>query len=47
LIPELPEQAARQILGTLGAAAILFGGVAALRQARSKVYIGYSTAQIG
>jgi multicomponent Na+:H+ antiporter subunit D len=48
LIPELPQQAAKQILGTLGAAAILFGSVVALRQARLKVCIGYSTAaQIG
>jgi len=48
LIPELPQQAARQILGTLGVAAILFGNVVALRQARLKVYFGYSTAaQIG
>jgi multicomponent Na+:H+ antiporter subunit D len=48
LIPELPQQAARQILATLGAGAILFGSVVALRQARLKVYIGYSTAaQIG
>jgi len=34
VIPELPQQAATQILGTLGAAAILFGSVVALRQAR-------------
>lgn len=37
-----------QLLGTLGAAAILFGSVLALRQARLKLLIAYSTiAQIG
>ena len=34
VIPELPQQAATQILATLGAAAILYGSVVALRQAR-------------
>jgi formate hydrogenlyase subunit 3/multisubunit Na+/H+ antiporter MnhD subunit len=43
----LPQQAA-QMLGALGAAAILFGSVLALRQARLKLLIAYSTvAQIG
>jgi formate hydrogenlyase subunit 3/multisubunit Na+/H+ antiporter MnhD subunit len=44
----LAEQAAAQVLGILGAAAILFGSVMALRQARLKLLIAYSTvAQIG
>jgi multicomponent Na+:H+ antiporter subunit D len=48
VMPGLPEQAAAQVLGILGAAAILFGSVVALRQARLKLLIAYSTvAQIG
>jgi len=48
VMPELPQQAAAQILGTLGAMAILFGSVVALRQVRLKLLIAYSTvAQIG
>ncbi|MBV9202086.1 MAG: NADH-quinone oxidoreductase subunit J [Alphaproteobacteria bacterium] len=48
VMPGQPQQAAAQILGTLGAAAILFGSVVALRQARLKLLIAYSTvAQIG
>ena len=44
----MPERAAAQVLGTLGAAAIVFGSVLALRQARLKLLIAYSTvAQIG
>jgi multicomponent Na+:H+ antiporter subunit D len=44
----LPEPAAAQLLGALGAAAIIFGSVLALRQARLKLLIAYSTvAQIG
>src|SRR6516165_5826624 len=42
------ERAAAQVLGILGAAAILFGSAVALRQARLKLLIAYSTvAQIG
>ena len=48
VMPELLAQMAAQILAALGAAAILFGGVLALRQARLKMLIAYSTiAQIG
>jgi multicomponent Na+:H+ antiporter subunit D len=48
VMPGLPEHAAAQILGALGAAAIIFGSVLALRQARLKLLIAYSTvAQIG
>ncbi|MGH7059287.1 MAG: proton-conducting transporter membrane subunit, partial [Stellaceae bacterium] len=44
----LPDRAAGQLLGILAAAAILFGSVLALRQARLKLLIAYSTvAQIG
>jgi formate hydrogenlyase subunit 3/multisubunit Na+/H+ antiporter MnhD subunit len=44
----MPEQVASQVLGILGAAAILFGSVLALRQVRLKLLIAYSTvAQIG
>jgi formate hydrogenlyase subunit 3/multisubunit Na+/H+ antiporter MnhD subunit len=47
-MPRLPGLAATQILGTLGAAAILFGSVLALRQQRLKLLVAYSTvAQIG
>ena len=46
--PKMPERIAAQILGILGAAAILVGSVVALRQARLKLLIAYSTvAQIG
>ena len=48
VMPGLPGQAAMQILATLGAAAIVFGSVLALRQARLKLLVAYSTvAQIG
>jgi formate hydrogenlyase subunit 3/multisubunit Na+/H+ antiporter MnhD subunit len=48
VMPGLLIQVAAQVLATLGAAAILFGGVLALRQARLKMLIAYSTlAQIG
>lgn len=48
LLPGLVNQGAAQILGALGAAAIIFGSVLALRQARLKLLIAYSTvAQIG
>jgi formate hydrogenlyase subunit 3/multisubunit Na+/H+ antiporter MnhD subunit len=44
----MPERVAAQVLGMLGAAAILFGSVLALRQVRLKLLIAYSTvAQIG
>jgi formate hydrogenlyase subunit 3/multisubunit Na+/H+ antiporter MnhD subunit len=46
--PRMPERAAAQVLGVLGAAAILFGSILALRQVRLKLLIAYSTvAQIG
>lgn len=48
VMPGLMPQAAAQILGALGAAAILFGSVLALQQSRLKLLIAYSTvAQIG
>src|SRR5271156_5334054 len=48
VMPKMPERAATQVLGILGAAAILFGSVVALRQMRLKLLIAYSTvAQIG
>jgi len=48
LMPGLPPPSASQILGVLGAGAILIGGVLALQQARLKLLIAYSTvAQIG
>jgi multicomponent Na+:H+ antiporter subunit D len=47
-LPGLLGQAPAQALATLGAAAIVFGSVLALRQARLKLLIAYSTiAQIG
>jgi formate hydrogenlyase subunit 3/multisubunit Na+/H+ antiporter MnhD subunit len=47
-MPNLPGQAAAQLLSALGAAAILLGSVVALRQRRLKLLIAYSTlAQIG
>ena len=46
--PSLPGLTAAQLLAGLGAAAILFGSVIALRQDRLKLLIAYSTlAQIG
>jgi multicomponent Na+:H+ antiporter subunit D len=48
VMPGLPGAAAGQVLGALGAAAIVVGSVVALRQARLKLMIAYSTvAQIG
>ena len=48
VMPALLTNAAAQILAALGAAAILFGSVLALRQARLKMLVAYSTvAQIG
>ena len=48
VMPRMPERTAAQVLGALGAAAILFGSILALRQARLKLLIAYSTvAQIG
>src|SRR5262249_54685104 len=47
-MPALPGPAAAQLLAALGAAAIVFGSVVALRQERLKLLIAYSTlAQIG
>ncbi len=46
--PGLQSVAAAQLLGAMGAAAILVGSVVAIRQARLKLLIAYSTvAQIG
>jgi formate hydrogenlyase subunit 3/multisubunit Na+/H+ antiporter MnhD subunit len=48
VMPAVPSFAAMQVLAALGAAAILFGSVVALRQERLKLLIAYSTlAQIG
>ncbi len=48
VMPALMNSTVAQILAALGAAAILFGSVLALRQARLKLLIAYSTvAQIG
>jgi len=48
VLPAPPHAAAAQILGALGAGAVLLGSVLALRQARLKLLIAYSTvAQIG
>jgi multicomponent Na+:H+ antiporter subunit D len=48
VLPALPQGAAPAVLGALGSAAVLFGSVLALRQARLKLLIAYSTvAQIG
>ena len=48
VMPGLPGLAAAQLLAALGAAAIVFGSVVALRQQRLKLLIAYSTlAQIG
>ena len=47
-LPALLSEAVGQLLATLGAGAILFGSVLALRQQRLKLLIAYSTvAQIG
>jgi multicomponent Na+:H+ antiporter subunit D len=47
-MPGLLHQFAAPLLGVLGAAAVLFGSVLALRQARLKLLVAYSTiAQIG
>jgi len=46
--PALPGDAGAQLLGGLGAAAIVLGNLMALRQARLKLLVAYSTvAQIG
>jgi formate hydrogenlyase subunit 3/multisubunit Na+/H+ antiporter MnhD subunit len=48
VMPGLAAPLAAQVLGALGAAAILLGSVAALRQDRLKLLVAYSTvAQIG
>ena len=48
VMPAVPGEAGAQLLGALGAAAILVSSVVALRQARLKLLIAYSTlAQIG
>ena len=48
IMPRMPQPAAAQVLGVLGAAAIVVGSIVALRQARLKLLIAYSTmAQIG
>jgi formate hydrogenlyase subunit 3/multisubunit Na+/H+ antiporter MnhD subunit len=48
VMPGLPGLTAAQLLAALGAAAIIFGSVLALRQERLKLLIAYSTlAQIG
>jgi formate hydrogenlyase subunit 3/multisubunit Na+/H+ antiporter MnhD subunit len=48
VLPALPAAGAANILGALGSAAIITGSVLALRQARLKLLIAYSTvAQIG
>src|SRR5262245_51902497 len=48
VMPGLPGPAAAQLIGALGAVAILLGSVVALRQERLKLLIAYSTlAQIG
>ena len=48
VMPKLPGYGAGQLLSALGAAAIVFGNLVALRQRRLKLLIAYSTlAQIG
>jgi multicomponent Na+:H+ antiporter subunit D len=48
VMPAVPGFAATQLIAALGAAAILFGSIVALRQERLKLLIAYSTlAQIG
>jgi NADH:ubiquinone oxidoreductase subunit 5 (subunit L)/multisubunit Na+/H+ antiporter MnhA subunit len=47
-MPNFPSSTANQLLAALGAAAIVFGSILALRQVRLKLLIAYSTlAQIG
>lgn len=47
-LPGLATPAAEQLLGALGASAIVFGGILAVRQERLKLLVAYSTvAQIG
>ena len=48
VMPALPGPAAARLLGALGAVAIVFGSVLALRQERLKLMVAYSTlAQLG
>jgi multicomponent Na+:H+ antiporter subunit D len=48
VMPALPGHDGALLLGVLGAAAIIFGGIMALRQPRLKLLVAYSTvAQIG
>jgi multicomponent Na+:H+ antiporter subunit D len=48
VMPGVASASAAQLLGGMGAAAIVFGSVVALRQARLKLLVAYSTvAQIG
>jgi multicomponent Na+:H+ antiporter subunit D len=48
VLPGLPGWTSTQLLGALGAGAILFGNLVALRQERLKLLVAYSTvAQIG
>jgi formate hydrogenlyase subunit 3/multisubunit Na+/H+ antiporter MnhD subunit len=48
VMPGIPGAAGTQMLGALGASAILFGNVLALRQRRLKLLVAYSTvAQLG
>jgi len=48
VMPQIPGWFGAQTLGTLGAAAIFFGSILALRQQRLKLLVAYSTiAQIG
>ena len=48
VMPALPGPAAARLLGALGAVAIVFGSVLALRQERLKLLVAYSTlAQLG
>jgi formate hydrogenlyase subunit 3/multisubunit Na+/H+ antiporter MnhD subunit len=48
VMPEMFSPAGAQLFGALGAAAIIFGNIVALRQERLKLLIAYSTvAQIG
>ncbi|HUO54237.1 MAG TPA: proton-conducting transporter membrane subunit [Rhodoblastus sp.] len=48
VLPALPTAAPSAVLGALGSAAVLVGSVLALRQARLKLLVAYSTvAQIG
>lgn len=47
-LPSIREPAAMQLLASLGAAAVILGSIAALRQERLKLLVAYSTvAQIG